>query len=270
MQQRSSTPYAFGAGLARTRTQADVDLGLRSFMLGVYNHMTLGLAVTGLVALGMSMLAFTGDASTAARAANGAAAKMGGQFLTPLGMALYGSPLKWAIMLASLAFVFLFSFRMDRMSASSARMLFLAFSAVMGLSLATIFAVFTGQSIVQVFFITAAAFGGLSLFGYTTKRSLSGMGSFLMMGLIGLVVASVVNIFIASSALAFVVSVLGVLIFAGLTAFDTQRLKEMYLYEVGGDGEAAAKAGIFGALSLYLNFINMFQMLLSLFGQRQE
>jgi hypothetical protein len=155
------------------------------------------------------------------------------------------------------------------MSAASARTTFLTFSAVMGLSLASIFAIYTGQSITQVFFITAAAFGGLSLWGYTTKRSLSGMGSFLIMGLIGLMIASIVNIFLASSALAFAVSVIGVLVFAGLTAYDTQRLKEMFIYG-DFDTETASKVSIFGALSLYLNFINMFQMLLSLFGQRQE
>jgi len=263
---QGTTP--FGAGLART--EAQVDQGLRAFMLGVYNNMVLGLAVTGLVALGLSMIAFTGDASAAARAANGAALRLGGQFLTPTGALLFASPLKWAIMLAPLAFVFFFSFRMDRMTSATARNVFLIFAAVMGLSLASIFAVFTGESIVQVFFITAAAFGGLSLWGYTTKRSLSGMGSFLVMGLIGLIIASLVNLFLASSALAFAISIIGVLVFAGLTAYDTQRLKEMYLYEVNGNQEAAAKASVFGALSLYLNFINMFQLLLSLFGQRQE
>ncbi len=259
------TQYGYGA---QVRSQAEIDQGLRSFMLGVYNNMTLGLAVTGLVALGLSMIAFTGDASQAYQA-GGRAVRMGGQFLTPLGYTLYGSPLKWVIMLAPLAFIFLFSFRMEQMSAASARTTFLAFSAVMGLSLASIFAIYTGQSITQVFFITAAAFGGLSLWGYTTKRSLSGMGSFLIMGLIGLMIASIVNIFLASSALAFAVSVVGVLVFAGLTAYDTQRLKEMFIYGDFGT-ETASKVSIFGALSLYLNFINMFQMLLSLFGQRQE
>jgi uncharacterized protein len=263
-----NTPNAFGA--AATRPQVEIDQGLRAFMLSVYNNMTLGLAVTGLVALGMSFFAFTGDVSLAAKATNGAAVKLGGQFLTPLGYALYGSPLKWVIMLAPLAFVFFFSFRMDRMSVSSAFTTFLVFAGVMGLSMATILAVFTGSSIVQVFFVTAAAFGALSLWGYTTTKSLSGMGSFLIMGLIGLIIASVVNLFLGSGPLALAISAVGVLIFAGLTAWDTQRLKEMYLYEVGGDSEAAAKAGIYGALSLYLNFINMFQMLLSLFGQRQE
>ncbi len=243
-------------GTTATRTQVEVDQGLRAFMLGVYNNMVLGLAVTGLVALGTFMLATT-------TGVNGRLA------LTPIGQALYLSPLKWVVMLAPLAFVFFFTMRMEQMTSATARMVFLLFAAVMGLSLSSIFVVFTGQSITQVFFITAAAFGALSLYGYTTKRSLSAMGSFLIMGLFGLVIASLVNLFLQSSALAFAVSVIGVLVFAGLTAWDTQRLKEMYIYG-NMDGETASKASIFGALSLYLNFINMFQMLLSLFGTRNE
>jgi FtsH-binding integral membrane protein len=168
-----------------------------------------------------------------------------------------------------LAFIFFFSFRMDRMSAASARTTFFAFAAVMGASLSTLLIRYTGASVVQVFFITAASFGALSLYGYTTSRSLSAMGSFLMMGVIGLIIASLVNIFLASSALQFAISALGVLIFAGLTAYDTQKLKEMYIYG-DYDGEAAAKASIFGALTLYLDFINMFQFLLALFGNRNE
>ena len=243
-------------GTTATRAQVEVDQGLRAFMLGVYNNMVLGLAVTGLVALGTFMLATTTGVN-------------GRMALTPFGQAIYLSPLKWAVILAPLAFVFFFSFRMEQMTSATARMVFLLFAAVMGLSLSSIFVVFTGQSITQVFFITAAAFGALSLYGYTTKRSLSAMGSFLIMGLFGLIIASLVNLFMQSSALAFAVSVIGVLVFAGLTAWDTQRLKEMYVYG-NMDGETAAKASIFGALSLYLNFINMFQMLLSLFGTRNE
>ena len=167
-----------------------------------------------------------------------------------------------------LAFIFMFSFRMDKMSAASARMTFFAFAAVMGASMSSLLLVFTGASVVRVFFITAAAFGSLSLYGYTTKRSLSGMGSFLMMGLIGIILASLVNIFFASSALQFAISVLGVLIFAGLTAYDTQKLKEMYLSS-SFDGEMAAKMSVNGALTLYLDFINMFQFLLSLVGDRR-
>jgi len=172
------------------------------------------------------------------------------------------------VMLAPLAFILFFSFRAEQMSASTARAMFFAFAAVMGLSLSSIFVVFTGESIARVFFITAASFAGLSLFGYTTKKSLSGMGSFLIMGLIGLVIASLVNLFLASSALGFAISVIGVLVFAGLTAWDTQRLKEMYLYS-DLDSESAAKLSVNGALSLYLNFVNMFQLLLSLLGNRE-
>ncbi len=246
---------AWGQPYAPTRSAAEIDQGLRSFMLGVYNHMITGLAVSGLVAMGTNMLATT---TTAA----------GRTALTPIGQMLYVSPLKWVIMLAPLAFILFFSFRADRMSASAARAMFYAFAAVMGLSLSTILVVFTKGSIVQMFFVTAAAFGALSLFGYTTKKSLSGWGSFLIMGLIGLMLASIVNIFMASSALTFAISAIGVLIFAGLTAWDTQRLKEMYIYS-DLSAEEASKLSINGALSLYLNFINMFQMLLNLFGQRE-
>lgn len=248
----------WGAGRAQQTSAVEMDQGLRSFMLGVYNNMTIGLALTGLFAIGISMLAIAGYSPTGKVTA-----------LTPLGQALYLSPLKWVVMLAPLAFILFFSFRAEQMSSSSARALFFAFAAVMGISLSAIFVIFTSESIARVFFITAAAFGGLSLYGYTTQRSLSGMGSFLIMGLIGLVIASVVNLFLASSALAFAVSVIGVLVFAGLTAWDTQRLKEMYLYS-DLDSESAAKLSVNGALSLYLNFVNMFQMLLSLFGSKQE
>ena len=170
-------------------------------------------------------------------------------------------------MLAPLALVFFLSFRVHRMSVGAAQATFWAYAALVGLSLSTIFLVFTQESIVQVFFITAATFGALSLWGYTTKRDISGWGSFLFMGLIGVVIAMVVNIFLASSALGFAVSVIGVLVFAGLTAYDTQRIKEMY-YE-GDDVLAGGRKAVMGALSLYLNFINMFMMLLQLFGNRE-
>src|SRR4028119_1590737 len=252
MQPYEQNQTAYGTGFARTAVQ--VDQGLRAFMLGVYNNMVLGLAISALVALGINMLATTSDPSQAV-------ARMGGVGLTQFGATLYGSPLMWVVALAPLAFIFFFSFRMDRMSAAAARTTFFAFGAVMGASLSTLLLRYTGASVVQVFFITAATFGALSLWGYTTQRSLSGMGSFLMMGLIGLIIASLVNIFLASSALQFAISGIGVLIFAGLTAYDTQKLKEMYLYELGTpDGEVAAKASIFGALTLYLDFINMFQI----------
>jgi FtsH-binding integral membrane protein len=249
-----------GAGLARTEVQ--VDQGLRAFMLGVYNNMTMGLAVSALVALGVNMLAVADSPGEAV-------GRLAGVPLTQFGATLYTTPLMWIVALAPLAFIFFFSFRMDRMSAATARTTFLAFAAVMGASLSTLLIRYTGASVVQVFFITAAAFGGLSLYGYTTQRSLSGMGSFLLMGLIGLIIASLVNIFLASSALQFAISLIGVLIFAGLTAYDTQKLKEMYLYG-NYDGEAAAKVSIFGALTLYLDFINMFQFLLALFGQQRS
>jgi FtsH-binding integral membrane protein len=173
----------------------------------------------------------------------------------------------WVVALAPLAFIFFFTFRMDRMSAASARTTFCAFAAVMGASLSTVLISYTGASVVQVFFITAASFGALSLWGYTTSRSLSGIGSFLMMGVVGLIIASLVNVFLASSALQFAISAVGVVIFAGLTAYDTQKLKEVYL-SASSDSEAAGKASIFGALTLYLDFINMFQFLLALFGRR--
>jgi uncharacterized protein len=234
-------PYAYGTGFARSAAQ--VDQGLRSFMLGVYNNMVLGLGVSALVALGINMAA-TSSTPTPVR--------IGSVYLTEFGRLLYGTPLMWVVALAPLAFIFFFTFRMDRMSAASARTTFLAFAAVMGASLSTLLIRYTGASVVQVFFITAAAFGALSLWGYTTKRSLSGFGSFL-----------------ASSALQFAISCIGVLIFAGLTAYDTQKLKEMYVYG-NFDGEAAAKVSIFGALTLYLDFINMFQFLLALVGNRNE
>lgn len=217
-----------GAGLARS--QADIDVGLRAFMLGVYNNMILGLAISALVALGINKLAVAPTAAEAARTASGQVVRVSGQYLTSFGVTLYTTPLMWVIALAPLAFIFFFSFRMDRMTSSTARATFFAFAAVMGASLSTLLIRYTGASIVQVFFVTAAAFGALSLYGYTTKKSLSGMGSFLIMGLIGLIIASLVNIFLASSALQFAISVIGVLIFAGLTAYDTQKLKEMYLF----------------------------------------
>ena len=260
MQPYEQNQYAYGTGFARSAAQ--VDQGLRTFMLGVYNNMILGLAISALVALGVNKLAVASSPADAA-------GRIGSIYLTEFGRLLYGTPLMWVVALAPLAFIFFFSFRMDRMSAASARTTFFAFAAVMGASLSTLLIRYTGASVVQVFFITAAAFGGLSLWGYTTKRSLSGMGSFLIMGLIGLIIASLVNIFLASSALQFAISVIGVLIFAGLTTYDTQKLKEMYVYG-NYDTEAAAKVSVFGALTLYLDFINMFQFLLSLLGNRNE
>jgi FtsH-binding integral membrane protein len=192
----------------------------------------------------------------------------GARTLTEVGQLLYASPLKWVVIFAPLALVFFLSFRIDRLSVGAAQALFWAYAALVGLSLSVIFLVFTGQSITRVFFITAASFGALSLYGYTTKRDLSGFGTFLFMGLIGVIIASLVNIWLASSMLQWIVSVAGVLVFAGLTAYDTQQIKEMYY--VGDDGTVAGRKSVMGALRLYLDFINMFMLLLQLFGNRQE
>ena len=243
----SSAP--FGYSLPRA-DQAVIDQGLRSYMLGIYNYMSIGLAITGLAAIGTALLASSNPA---------------------VAVALYKSPLKWVIMLAPLAFVFFLSFRIERMSASSAMATFFAFSAVMGISLSAIFLVFTGASIARVFFMTAATFGALSLWAYTTKKDLSGMGTFLMMGLFGIIIASLVNIFLGSTMLQFIVSVVGVLVFAGLTAYDTQKLKSEYIFGLSSaDGETIGKSSVLGALTLYLDFINLFTTLLQLFGQRDE
>jgi FtsH-binding integral membrane protein len=243
-----------------------VDEGLRAHMLQIYNYMALGLAITGFAALGAYMLAVTTDPALAV-------ARLNGVMLTSVGYALYVSPLKWVLFLAPLGLVFLFGARVDRMSTSAAHVAFWVFAALMGISLSSIFLVYTQMSIGRVFFITAASFGALSLWGYTTQRDISGWGSFLFMGLIGLIIASLVNVVmammgVASSAMQFVISVVGVLIFAGLTAWDTQRLKNEYV-QSGMSGAIAEKSAIMGALSLYLNFINLFVMLLQLFGDRR-
>jgi len=221
---------------------ADVDEGLRAYMLKIYNYMCLGLGVTGAVAF------FTASSETMLQA-------------------IYGTPLAWVVMLSPLAFILVLSFGINKLSVGAAQALFWTFAAVMGLSMASIFLIYTGASIAKVFFITAALFASMSLYGYTTKRSLASWGSFLFMGLIGVVIAMVVNMFLASSALEFAISVIGVLVFTGLTAYDTQRLKMMY-YQTGDGTSVAEKGAIMGALSLYLNFINMFMMLLHLFGSR--
>jgi FtsH-binding integral membrane protein len=238
------------------RTDVVVDEGLRAYMLRVYNYMAGGVLLTGIVAY------LTFSAAVVERTGPGR------RGLTEFGQLIYTSPLKWVIMLSPLAFVFFLSFRVNKMSLGAAQISFWAFAAVMGLSLSSIFLVFTGQSITQVFFVTAIAFGGLSLYGYTTKKDLSGWGSFLIMGVIGIIAASLVNLFLQSSALQFAISVIGVLVFAGLTAYDTQRIKDGY-FEVMNDATLAGKAAIMGALSLYLDFINMFTMLLQLFGNRE-
>ncbi len=223
-------------------TDTQIDQGLRSYMLKVYNYMTSGLALTGLVAY---VVAHTG-----------------------LFAAIYGSGLGFVVMLAPLGIVFFMGFKIEKMKASTAQALFWAFSVLMGVSLSYIFIVYTDTSIMRVFFITAAMFGAMSLYGYTTKRSLARWGSFLFMGLIGVVIAMVVNIFLQSSMMHFVISVIGVIVFTGLTAYDTQRIKAVY---AESDGQSVmTKKAVMGALSLYLNFINMFIMLLHLFGGQRS
>ncbi|MBB4104003.1 Bax inhibitor-1/YccA family protein [Allorhizobium borbori] len=238
--------------MTQTRAQAgvDIDQGLRSYMLKVYNLMALGLAITGLAAF------FTFNMAVS-----------GGQ-LTGFGQALYASPLKWVVMLAPVGLVFFMSFKISSMSVSAAQATFWVYAALMGVSLSSIFLVFTGQSVVQTFFVTAASFGALSLYGYTTRKDLSALGSFLIMGVFGLLIASVVNIFLASSALQFAISAIGVLVFAGLTAYDTQKIKEMYFD--GDDAVVAGRKAIMGALTLYLDFINLFMFLLQFMGNRNN
>ncbi|MCP9230261.1 Bax inhibitor-1/YccA family protein [Mesorhizobium sp. M0045] len=228
-----------GAG---ARAGAVYDEGLRRHMLRVYNYMGLGLVVTGVIAFVV--------ASTPA-----------------LYVPIFSTPLKWVVMLAPLAFVLLFSFRMQTMSAAGAQAMFWAFCAVMGLSLASVFLVFTGTSIARTFFIAATMFGATSLYGYTTKRDLTQFSSFLIMGLIGVVIASIVNIFLGSTALQFAISVIGIAVFIGLTAWDTQTIKEQYAENFGA--ESQQKLAVFGAFSLYLNFINIFQLLLNFTGERE-
>ncbi len=235
------TIRTIGAG-ART---AEIDVGLRAHMNKVYGLMSVGMALTGAVAWAVG----TNEAMLAA---------------------IFATPLKWVVMFAPLIMVFAFGALINRLSVAAAQLFFYAYAALMGLSLSFIFAVYTGTSIATTFLVTAIAFAGLSLYGYTTKRDLSGMGTFLMMGLIGLVVASIVNIFLASSALAFAVSVIGVLIFAGLTAYDTQSIKTEYIaHAQHGDEAWLGKSAIMGALRLYMDFINMFMFLLQFLGNRE-
>jgi uncharacterized protein len=224
--------------------RVDIDVGLRDYMLRIYNYMASGLALTGIVAY----------------------------FFASSGLyrELAQTPLIYLVILAPFGFVLALSYGINRMQASTAQALFWLFSAVMGLSLASIFLVYTGASIARVFFITAGTFAAMSIYGYTTQRDLSGMGSFMMMGLIGIIIASVVNMFLASSALQFAISVIGVIVFVGLTAWDTQRIKEMYFEIDHSDGQMAGKTAIMGALSLYLDFINLFMMLLQLLGARRD
>jgi uncharacterized protein len=231
---------------AATQGAEMIDEGLRAHMLRVYNLMAIGLAITGIAALGTSVLAQSNEA---------------------VFQLLYISPLKWVVMLAPLALVFFLSFRIHSMSVATAQTTFWGYAALLGVSLSSIFFVYSGASITQTFFITATTFGAMSLYGYTTKKDISSWGSFLFMGLIGLIIASIVNIFMASSALSFAISAIGVLVFTGLTAYDTQKIKESY-YE-GDDSDTAGRKAIIGALELYLDFVNLFLMLLRLLGNRE-
>ena len=267
----------FGATMTQAETAA-IDAGLRSYMRRVYNYMMIGLAITGVAALGLYLLSVTGtvaDASYVIRAGRvipvpaGFVAQGRDILLTGIGYAVFVSPLKWAIIFAPLALVFGLSFGVERLRPATAQFLFWLYAAMVGLSLASIFLIYTHTSITRVFFITAASFGALSLWGYTTQRDLSGVGSFAIMGLFGIIIASLVNGFLASSALQWGISVIGVLVFSGLTAWDTQRLKSEYLYGAM-DGETVERSVILGALSLYLDFINLFTLLMQLLGQREE
>lgn len=240
----TAAPFPASAG-AR---DAAYDAGLRSYMLSVYNYMASGVLLTGIVALLFSRGGLESPAAT---------------------IIMSGGLLAWVIMLAPLGFVMVLSFGINRLSTGAAQALFWAFAVVMGLSMSTIFLRFTGESIATTFFATTAAFAGLSLFGYTTKKDLSGFGTFLIMGVVGILVASIINIFLQSSVMSLVISIVGVLLFAGLTAYDTQRLKNEYVYGAM-EGEVLERSAIMGALSLYLDFLNLFTMLLSLMGSRDE
>lgn len=224
---------------------AEIDAGLRAHMNKVYGLMSVGMLLTG----GVAWAVGTNDAWVAA---------------------IFGTPLKWVVMFAPLIMVFAFSAMINRLSVAAAQLFFYVYAALMGLSISFIFAVYTQTSIAQTFLVTAIAFAALSLYGYTTKKDLSAMGTFLVMGLVGLIVASVVNIFLASSALAFAITVIGLLIFAGLTAYDTQSIKNEYIEHARmGDQDWLGKSAIMGALRLYLDFINMFMFLLQFLGNRE-
>ena len=238
----SQDPWSVGRGAAAR--SVEYDLGLRAFMLRVYNYMASGLALTGITAW---LAAETGFYQQIAH-----------------------SPLIYLVMFAPFILVMVLGFRIQRMSFGAAQATFWAYSALMGLSLAGIFLVYTHTSIALTFFITAATFLSMSLYGYTTRSSLAGMGSFMMMGLFGIVIASVVNIFLHSTGLQFLISIIGVIVFTGLTAWDTQRIKEQYDYVAGYDGQTVGKTAIMGALTLYLDFVNLFLLLLQFFGNRRD
>lgn len=229
--------------IGAVREETSYDQGLRSYMLSIYNYMGSGLAITGLVAM---MVASS----------------------ETLMQLIFGTPLQWVVALAPLAMIFFVMPNIYNYSIGKAQAMFWIFAGLMGMSLSSIFIVYTGESIARTFFITASVFGAMSLYGYTTKKDLTSMGSFMIMGLIGVIVASLVNLFLQSSGLQFVISLLSVAIFIGLTAYDTQRLKQVY-YQFAGTGDMATKAAIYGALQLYMDFINLFLQLLHLFGNRR-
>ncbi|KEG21266.1 Bax inhibitor-1/YccA family protein [Bartonella bacilliformis] len=245
-----------------SHADASIDQGLRSYMLSVYNTMAIGLLVTAAAAYAIASLTTTTDMNLAAAQINSSV------YLTSFGVAFYTSPLSYIIMFAPLIAVLFLSFKINTLSTSAARSLFYGYAMLVGLSLSSIILRYTPESIVQTFVITAAAFGSLSLYGYTTKRDLTAMGSFLFIGLIGLVLSMIVNIFLGSDALQFAISVVGVLIFAGLTAYNTQTIKTMY-YE-GDEDETRGRKIIMGALNLYLDFINMFVFLLRFLGSNRD
>jgi FtsH-binding integral membrane protein len=245
--------YAAAARVGADR--AAIDAGLRAYMIRIYNYMAMGVALTGVVA----WITFSAAVIT-----NPAGAITG---LTPFGQMIFSGPAVIVLFLGTLGLVFLISWRVDRLQPSTALALFMLYAALLGLMLSSVFLAYTGASITRVFFISAASFGGLSLYGYTTQRDLSPIGSFLMMGLIGLIIAMVVNMFLKSTGLEFVISAVGVLIFAGLTAWDTQKIKEMY--DPMEDGTAVGRKAVMGALTLYLDFINLFLFMLRIFGDRR-
>ena len=248
--------------VARASTTVDyVDAGLRAYMLRVYNYMLAGLVVTGLASYGTFLAAVTDNPAQAA------ARLPGGMMLTSFGVTLFTGPLMWVLMIASLGLVMFLSFRINKMSIGAAQASFLGYAALIGVTFASLFVVYTYASVAQVFFITAATFGAMSLWGYTTKSDLTSFGHFLFMGLIGIIIASLVGFFWHSAMLQWVISVAGVLIFTGLTAYDTQSIKDSYV--VGDDGSVMGRKAIFGALRLYLDFINLFLMLLRLMGNRR-
>ena len=248
--------YAAQRGVATDRAVA-IDQGLRAYMIAVYNYMAIGVALTGVAA----WLAYTMAGGDAINPRN----VMG--TATPFGQMLYGTVGMIVMLVATFGLVLFISFRIDRLQPATALGLFLVYATLLGVMLSSIFIQYTGTSITRVFFISAASFGALSLYGYTTKRDLSPIGAFLIMGMVGLFLAMIVNIFLKSSGLAFVISVIGVLVFAGLTAWDTQKIKEMY--DVNDDGTITARKAIMGALTLYLDFINLFLFMLRLIGDRR-